>query len=409
MMPVTAKNNVMRIRTQRRRRKVGYRRIPRNHRPRMPSMHHWIADPAALSARIAHWQRIDAIALDTEFIRERTWWPQLALVQLAVPGEDAPLLLDMTVAGMAAALQRLLADESILKVVHSASEDIQALVHACGVAPAPLFDSQIAAAITGIGSGIGYQKLVTTLLGIELDKGQTRSDWLQRPLSPAQLDYAAADVEHLLAVHAILQARLQACGRDGWLREDCDRLLASAGDTAPDAWPHLAVRGAAFLDAHAQARLCRVLRWREVQARASDRPKSWILDNDLAMTLARRPPADRHAFHALLDATPKSPRRSRGELWEVISAPLAASDRDIPLAIPADGIDKRHLRELQDAVAAVAQSLGVDAGLLASRRTLEAVLLDGISSPALQGWRRTQLESVLTPLLHHRAEEAKTR
>ncbi|MBS0575376.1 MAG: ribonuclease D [Proteobacteria bacterium] len=369
-------------------------------------MHHWIAEPAALAARIAAWQGVASIALDTEFIRERTWWPQLALVQIAAPGDEPPLLVDATVAGMADALRPLLADRAIVKLMHSASEDIQALAHTCGAAPEPLFDTQIAAALTGVGVGMGYQKLVATLLGVELDKGQTRSDWLHRPLSAEQLAYAAADVAHLHALHAILCERLHALGRQSWLDEDCARLLASAGDTTPEAWPHLAMRGASFLAADAQARLCRLLRWRERQARAADRPKGWILDNELALALARRPPADRHGFHALLDASPKAPRRARGELWDVLSAPLGKAERDIPLATAIDGTDKQRLRALQDAIAAIAADLHIDATALASRRSLEA-LLNGDAS-ALQGWRRAVLEPTLTPLLGNLAPAGPT-
>src|SRR6185295_12655599 len=190
-----------------------------------------------------------------------------------------------------------IANPAIVKLMHSASEDIQALQRGCGAPPAPLFDTQIAAALCGIGAGMGYQRLVESLLGVALPKSETRSDWMKRPLSAAQLAYAADDVLHLHALHAILRNRLRELGREAWLAEDCARLLAGASAGASDPWPHLALRGAQFLDREAQARLCRLLRWRESQARASDRPKGWILDNDLAIALARKPPADARALN----------------------------------------------------------------------------------------------------------------
>ncbi|HEY2346919.1 MAG TPA: ribonuclease D [Xanthomonadaceae bacterium] len=361
-------------------------------------MHSWIDQPDELAARLAGWNHAGMLALDTEFIRERTWWPQLALVQLAVPGEDA-LLVDPTVAGMDDLLRPMLADPAIVKLMHSASEDLQALRRGCGVAPSPLFDTQIAAALCGIGAGMGYQKLVETLLGVALPKSETRSDWLKRPLSPAQLAYAADDVLHLHAVHAILDEKLRALGRESWLAEDCARLVAGAAGDEPDPWPHLALRGAQFLDAQAQARLCRLLRWRESQARASDRPKGWILDNELAIALTRKPPANQHAFNALLDGSPKSPRRLRGELWDVLSEPLQPDERDVPLAVSIDGPQKQRLRRLQDAVAAEATRLGIDPGTLASRRALEAMLDGSDWPPALAGWRRGLLEPLLGPIL----------
>jgi ribonuclease D len=149
------------------------------------------------------------------------------------------------------------------------------------VLPRPLFDTQIGASLAGIGGGMGYQKLVAEITGVALAKGETRSDWMRRPLSESQLQYAADDVEHLFALHDAIDARLQALGRQQWLHDDGERLLASVANDE-DRWPHLAMRSAQFLDAAAQHRLLRLLRWRDVQARSSDRPRSWILDNELA-------------------------------------------------------------------------------------------------------------------------------
>lgn len=364
-------------------------------------MHLWIDEPDRLAERLARWSQPALLAIDTEFIRERTWWPQLALVQLAVPGEEA-LLVDPTIAGMDEVLRPLVADPAVVKLMHSASEDLQALQQGCGAVPSPLFDTQIAAALCGVGAGMGYQKLSETLLGIALPKSETRSDWLKRPLSPAQLAYAADDVLHLHALHAILAGKLRDLGRDSWLAEDCARLVANAAGDTPDPWPHLALRGAQFLDATAQARLCRLLRWRETQARASDRPKGWILDNELAIALSRKPPTDQRAFNALLDGMPKAPRKLRGELWSVACAPLLPEERDIPLAVALEGAQKQRLRLLQDAVAAEAVRLGIDPGTLAPRRALEALLEGGDWSPVLAGWRRGLLEPLLQPILRPR-------
>lgn len=134
----------------------------------------WITTPAELDAYFQ--QRPTRIGLDTEFIRERTYWPQLALVQMAV-GQDI-LLIDPLIPGMTEALAHWLADESITKVMHSASEDLVAFKWACGVLPRPLFDTQIGASLAGIGGGMGYQKLVAEITGVALAKGETRSDWM---------------------------------------------------------------------------------------------------------------------------------------------------------------------------------------------------------------------------------------
>lgn len=353
----------------------------------------WISDPAALSARLA--APPARVGLDTEFIRERTYWPQLALVQIAL-GDDV-LLVDPLEPGMAAALKPLLENPAVLKVMHSASEDLIALQRGCGAIPQPLFDTQIAAALAGIGAGIGYQRLVQELLGVALHKGETRSDWLRRPLSDAQLEYAADDVRHLFALHDRLERRLDELGRREWLAEDAARLVVSAVSDGADRWPHLSLRTAQFLDADAQRRLLRLLRWRDRQARDSDRPRSWILDNELAVQLARTPPADTAALQAQLDAHPKAPRKLGQAIWQALSTPLA-EESAMPLASSAER-DKLRLKRMQDAVSARSAELGLPDGVLASRRYLEAMLESGAWPDALSGWRKAQLESALGPLI----------
>jgi ribonuclease D len=367
----------------------------------------WIDDPTELAARLR--AAPPRVGLDTEFVRERTWWPKLALVQVALEGGDI-LLVDMLAPGMNEALAPMLADPAVLKVMHSASEDLVALQHACGVVPAPLFDTQVAAALAGITAGAGYQRLVQDLLGVALPKGETRSDWLRRPLSPAQLEYAADDVLHLFALHDLLSARLAEQGREGWLREDAERTVTAAADPALETWPHLAMRSAQFLDAPAQHRLLRLLRWRDAHARRADRPRSWILDNELATALARKPPADRVALQRQLEATPKSPRALGDAIWAALETPLA-DEAGAPLA-RADDRDKARMRGLQDAVAALSAELGLPDGVLASRRWLQ-MLLDARAegSPEwpgpLAGWRRALLEPRLAPVLAAPAGDAR--
>lgn len=364
-------------------------------------MPHWIKDPAELERRIA--QRPGRIGLDTEFIRERTYWPQLALVQVSLgDGDDDILLVDPLAPGIPDALRPLLTDTAVLKVMHSPSEDLVAFMHACGAVPQPLFDTQAAAALSGIAAGIGYQRLVQDVLGVALAKGETRSDWLRRPLSPTQLEYAADDVRHLFALHDALAARLQELGREAWLQEDCARMAANAERDAGDRWPHLSLRAAQFLDRPAQIRLLRLLRWREAHARRADRPRSWILDNELAVLLARDPGPDLPALQRQLDTHPKAPRKLADAIWQALQSPLD-DEADAPEPRN-DDRDKQALRRLQDATARRSAELGLPDGVLASRRWLEQLLGanrdSGDDWPGpLSGWRRAELEPVLGPLL----------
>ena len=358
----------------------------------------WISDPNVLLAHLATPQ--SRIGLDTEFVRERTWWPQLALVQLALAdgaGGQTILLVDPLAPGMTAALAPMLGDASVLKIMHSASEDLVALKHACGVVPTPLFDTQIAAALAGVAAGVGYQRLVQDTLGVALPKGETRSDWLRRPLSPAHLEYAADDVEYLFALHDDLEGKLTTLGRREWLIEDCARMITNAQRDELERWPHLALRAAQFLDPDGQRRLLRLLRWRDAYARDNDRPRTWILDNELAATLARVQPVDLPTLQARLDATPKAPRKLAGLIWKALHTPLA-DEADAP-PVRSDERDKGALRRLQEAVSTRSAELGLPDGVLASRRWLQP-LLDGHGWPGtLGGWRRAQLEPVLAPLL----------
>jgi ribonuclease D len=174
--------------------------------------------------------------------------------------------------------------------------------------------------------------------------------------------------------------------------------VRNAREEADDPNPHLAIRSAERFDPPAQARLHRLLRWRDAQARALDRPRAWILDNELATALARRAPADFDAFSAVLDRYPKAPRKGRGELWKLLDAPVTEAELALPQLRSSEAVDKKLLRELQDAVARVAAGLGVPDGLLCARKHLEA-LLEGRWPAALEGWRRELLEPALTPSL----------
>ena len=369
-------------------------------------MPHWIKDPAELERRIA--QHPGRIGLDTEFIRERTYWPQLALVQVSLgDGDDDILLVDPLAPGITDALRPLLTDTGVLKVMHSPSEDLVAFVHACGAVPRPLFDTQAAAALSGIAAGIGYQRLVQDVLGVALPKGETRSDWLRRPLSPTQLEYAADDVRHLFALHDALAARLRELGRDAWLQEDSARMVDNAERDAGDRWPHLSLRAAQFLDRPAQMRLLRLLRWREAHARRADRPRSWILDNELAVLLARDPGPDLTALQRQLDSHPKAPRKLGDAIWQALQSPL---DDEAQAPEPRnEDRDKQALRRLQEATSTRSAELGLPDGVLASRRWLEQ-LLGAARGPGedwpgpLSGWRRAELEPVLAPLLAPVAE-----
>lgn len=353
----------------------------------------WIDQPAQLEDFLAK-APSRLLALDTEFIRERTFWPQLALLQVR-RGETIALI-DPLAFDRSPLIERVIRNQGPV-VMHSPSEDLECLQHHFHVLPQSMFDSQRAAGLVGLDPAMSYQKLVAALLGVALEKGETRSDWMRRPLSDAQRQYAADDVRFLPELHDRLAERLEQLGRSHWQAEDCERLLQSAADASPDPCPHLSFRGAARFSEAAQRRLCRLLLWREAVARSSDRPRNWVLDSALITELAQHPPRDRRTFEQQLDATPKSPRRDRDRLWLLLSEPDDGTD--MPILASEDSNHRARIRRLQEAVKSEGERIGVAESLLFPRRLIEAFARTAAWPDTGGTWRRELLAERLQSLL----------
>jgi ribonuclease D len=354
-------------------------------------MHEWIDTPAAFAERLGIAAGQPRIGLDTEFMRTDTYWPRLALLQWR--DAQSTVLADPPACGDLPGLGALLSDGRCVKIMHSASEDLVALWTVAPVPLAGLFDTQVAAAFAGLGSGVGYQKLVAQILGVELDKGETRSDWLRRPLSDAQRHYAAADVLHLPALHDALGERLAARGMLGWCLEDCTRLAGSP--PALDPQPHLAFTALWQASPAVQSRLRRLLRWREALARRIDRPRLWVLDNAVASALATQPPARSEALVEQVRGQRSLPRRELPSLLALLGDGEAESDEPCPpIPGPLRGEAQRRFDALRAAVARRADELGLPAALLAPRRLLEAQVR-GEPVAEWRGWRGEVLAEAL--------------
>ncbi len=357
-------------------------------------MNEWIDETARLDTWIAARPPHRLIGLDTEFMRTNTFRAKLALVQANVAGGIA--LLDAPRLGVHTALAASLRDPDCVCVMHSASEDLEALAAIVPEGPSILFDTQIAAAMAGFGFGLSYQKLVATLLGIDLPKAETRSDWLQRPLTPAQLEYAAQDVVHLPELHALLAEKLAALGRSDWLAEDCRRLIERICRAQPDPQPQRAFRGAADWPRERQALLRRVLLWRDASARALDKPRPWILDDAHALNLAAQPPQDSNELFERSKGLRALRTPQRQELFALLQAPLNSDELEIaPIPAALTSAEKRLIATMRDDVAAIANRLELPEGLLCPRRHLEALLGDRAWPAALDGWRKPLLHDTL--------------
>jgi len=338
------------------------------------------------------------VGLDTEFMRTDSFAPKLALVQIEIDGHVAlidPLAdIDLTPLGTR------LGDAQTISIMHSASEDLDALSPLLPNSLGCLFDTQIAAAFAGLGAGLGYQKLVLTVCEVDLPKGETRSDWLQRPLSASQLEYAAQDVVHLPALHTALSARLAERGYADWHAQDCARLVERARHREPELQPQTSYRGAADWTRPQQALLRRVLIWRDTTARRIDKPRPWILDDPRVLDFSATPPADLNDMAERARGLRALRGAERQELFDVLRRPLAEEELEFEAIPPAaDGEERRVIRALKEIVTARAAELDLPEGLLCSRRHLETLYLSRQWPRALEGWRREILHDALTAQL----------
>jgi len=257
----------------------------------------WVDRYSELAALAQALESQPLIGVDTEFLRERTFFPKLCLLQLAAGGHI--WCVDTLRVGGLEPLVPALTAARARKVIHAARQDLEAFYLTAKRVISPVFDTQIAAGCVGMKPQVGYAELVKTLLDVTIPKGQTRTDWSKRPLTKEQLDYAADDVLYLGEIAGLLAERLKELGREHWVLEDC-AALEDHGlyEPAPDAaWERL--RGMAQLDPKPRARAKRIAVWREKLARERDLPRSWILPDAALFAVAQANPASRAALGAL--------------------------------------------------------------------------------------------------------------
>jgi ribonuclease D len=339
---------------------------------------HWIRDDASLAAHCAEWQSLPFVAVDTEFMRVDTFYPIAGLVQIG-DGSRAYLIDPLTIQQWQP-LAALLENPDVVKVLHACSEDLEVLLRLTGSLPAPLFDTQLAAAYLNLGFSMGYSRLVQEVLGLELPKGETRSDWLQRPLSQTQISYAAEDAVHLAEVYEQLRPRLSE-ERAGWVAWKLSRA-------------QLAV-------------LRELCAWREREARARDVPRNRIVREHALWPLAKTQPDNLQALARIEDMHPRTVRHDGEFLLELIqrSASLPAEQWPAALPEPLPIEAAAVLKQLRAVGQAEAQRLGIAPELMLRKKTLEALLKSGYPDgpyqlpDSLRGWRRELMGPALLECL----------
>jgi len=361
-----------------------------------------IDSSAELSAVLAEHREHSHVAVDTEFRRRDTFYPQVALLQLCWGGDAFlidPLLLDDL-----AALKTWLADPAQVKFLHSASEDLEVFAHWLDVLPAPLFDTQRAAALVGLGGGQSYRALVASFHDIDLPKDETQSDWLQRPLTDRQAEYAALDVTYLHPIGLKLEALARELGRLDWVLEEGARLR-------PGGKPPISkFRSAHKLSPRQQWALSELVDWRETEAKGRDRPRSWILSDKVVMATARALPSTVRELSAV-DEMPAGLVRRAGDA--LLARIAAASERDMAtlpaeISTPLSSTERQLLKQLTERVVTVSESLAVPPEALMPKADLEQLirLQANPSLPSPAAWSGWRAERVVAPLREWLSQES---
>jgi ribonuclease D len=366
-----------------------------------------VEDPAALDSLVDRLRDVDRYALDTEFHRERTYWPRLALVQVAwsesASGPAGVALIDPLAVDVVP-LATVLAGPGLM-VAHASEQDLEVLEQACGRGPARLFDTQIAAGFAGHGSS-SLAALSQAFLGVAVAKGDRLTDWRRRPLTDSQVAYAAADVEGLLDLADAITAQLERDDRLGWAEEECAALLArNHGPPDPSrSWWKL--RDARQLRGSSRGVAQEVAAWRERRAQVVDVPVRTVLPDLALQAIAHRPPASVEALHHLrgMDGRHLRPDVAAGLLAAVEQgAKLGPDELQLP---PADDVPK-ELRAavalLMAWVAQLARDERIDASLLATRGDLAAYLRGDAGSRVGRGWRLGLVAEPVRALVEGRA------
>jgi ribonuclease D len=332
------------------------------------------------------------LTIDTEFLRETTFWPQLCLIQMA--GPDIAVIVDPMAKDIdLAPFFELMANTDVVKVFHAARQDIEIIYNLGKLIPHPIFDTQVAAMVCGFGDSVSYDQLVSRIKNVHIDKSSRFTDWSRRPLSEKQLDYALADVTHLRDVYLHLKEELEREGRSLWLTEEMAILEAKETyDIHPDdAWQRLKMRLKKPVEL---AVLQKVAAWREREARSRNVPRGRILKDDGLYEIAQQQPKDTEAL-SRLRTIPKGWERSAAgtAILEAVNAALELPKADMP-KLPRQNQAPEGAQAagemLKVLLKLIAEKQGVAAKIIANSDDLERIASEGPKADvgALKGWRR---------------------
>lgn len=355
---------------------------------------------AALCDRIA---TVAWVALDTEFLREKTYYPKFCLLQIATP--DWVACVDPIVLADLNPLLDMLYSPKLIKVFHSCRQDLEIFFQMRGSIPQPIFDTQLAAPLLGFQDNVGYAMLVSSFLNINLSKAYTRTDWSVRPLIPEQLDYAADDVVYLCKIYALMCKQLRDLGRLDWLNADFEQLNnPELYQISPEnAW--LKIKGKNKLTGKQLSIIQTISAWRERQAQQENRPRNWLIRDEILIELAKLQPETLDALAGIRGIQEKTVHRHGKLLCQLITD--AKQRTPIPLNEKEKAQKKTQEQEaILDLLAALvrlrAEQNKLNPNILATRKDLEDLLDEQPEGLLLQGWRRSMVGNELLALLQEK-------
>jgi ribonuclease D len=353
----------------------------------------WVATQESLEPLVALLADAPLIGIDTEFVREKTYYPQLCLIQIATPEHSA--CVDCLAPLDFAPLYEQLFRPNCTWIVHSARQDLEVIWQRTGRMPPQLVDTQMAAALSGRAPQIGLEDLLAQTLGVELGESYARTDWSRRPLPAPAVSYALDDVRYLHAAWERLEGGLTELGRLEWLREDVARVLGERPEAdVLTIWTRL--KGVHTLPFGSQTAALALVRWRELAAQRADRPRRWLLADEALIAIAAALPRSITELCAVVQ------ERFAARNGESLLAALATSeDRELQESVRAnpgqEAADKKVVKALQESVRARAKALGLEPEILATRRDLAALAAGNPPPHLVSGWRAAQLAGISAP------------
>jgi ribonuclease D len=358
-----------------------------------------IETSSQLASASESWEHCAILGVDTEFLRERTYRAELGLVQVS-DGTTA-WLIDMVKLESFEPLQQMFTNPSILKVFHSSSEDLEVLWNTLSVSPQPMIDTQVACAMLGNPLQMSYHHMVKQMIGIEVDKEQTRSNWIRRPLKPEQLHYAATDVVFLPAMAEDLKQDLQDCGRWEWLEQDVEQMIHTSQQTASPERAYLRFKRTHKLETSALNVLKALAAWRETTASKRNLARGFVIPDSVLLQLAYQKPSTEAEIQQIEDLHPRAAERYQSTLLKIIDQYRNAMET-LEQSKPVSIREKKLINEMRDQVQKKAEELEIEPALLASRKQLEALIHSQASGrpipERLQGWRQEVISEQLLNL-----------